>query len=111
MISVPTPVFVNISNSSEWGMRPSTMWTFPTPARMAESADLAARVQQGAAALPDRQRAALSLFHGDGLTMAEIATTLAVTESAAKSLQVRAYRTLRDLLQSDPDAISREIPS
>ena len=75
----------------------------PTPARMAESADLAARVQQGAAALPDRQRAALSLFHGDGLTMAEIADALETSEKAVEGLLLRGRATLKERLASLKD--------
>lgn len=57
--------------------------------------------------LPERQRAVVELRLA-GLSMAEISSALGVTESAAKSLQVRAYRALRELLESDPHAVSRE---
>jgi RNA polymerase sigma-70 factor (ECF subfamily) len=75
----------------------------PTPARAAESADLAARVQQAAAALPERQRAALALFHGDGLTMAEIADTLETSEKAVEGLLLRGRAALKDRLAALKD--------
>ncbi|MCG2840222.1 sigma-70 family RNA polymerase sigma factor [Sandaracinobacter sp. RS1-74] len=70
----------------------------PTPAGAAESADLAARVQAAAAALPERQRAALALFHGEGLSMAEIAETLETSEKAVEGLLLRARATLKTRL-------------
>ena len=70
----------------------------PTPARTAESADLAARVQNAAAALPERQRAALALFHGEGLSMAEIAEALETSEKAVEGLLMRRRAALKERL-------------
>jgi RNA polymerase sigma-70 factor (ECF subfamily) len=57
--------------------------------------------------LPDRQCAVVELRLA-GLSIPETASVLGVTESAAKALQVRAYRTLRELLHSEPAALTRE---
>jgi RNA polymerase sigma-70 factor (ECF subfamily) len=70
----------------------------PTPARAAETADLAARVQAAAAELPDRQRAALALFHGEGLSMQEIADALETSEKAVEGLLLRGRATLKTKL-------------
>jgi RNA polymerase sigma-70 factor (ECF subfamily) len=61
------------------------------------------------ARLPDRQREAVELRLA-GLSTAETAQVLGISVSAAKSLQFRGYQMLRDLLRSDPKAISRELP-
>ena len=70
----------------------------PTPARAAERADLAARVQAATAELPARQRAALALFHGDGLSMQEIADALETSEKAVEGLLLRGRATLKTKL-------------
>lgn len=70
----------------------------PGPADAAESADIAARVQAAAAGLPPRQRAALALFHGDGLSMAEIADALETSEKAAEGLLLRGRAALKTRL-------------
>jgi RNA polymerase sigma-70 factor, ECF subfamily len=67
----------------------------PTPARAAEAADLASRVQAAAANLPGRQRAALALFHGEGLTMQEIAAALETSEKAVEGLLLRGRAALK----------------
>lgn len=59
--------------------------------------------------LPERPRAAVELRLA-GLSTSEVANVLGMSISATKSLQFRAYRTLRDLLRSNPQAITREIP-
>lgn len=71
----------------------------PDPAANAESADLARRVQAAAAGLPPRQRAALSLFHGEGLSMAEIADTLETSEKAVEGLLLRGRADLKARLE------------
>jgi RNA polymerase sigma-70 factor (ECF subfamily) len=70
----------------------------PTPARAAERADLAARVQAAAAGLPARQRAALALFHGEGLSMQEIADALETSEKAVEGLLLRGRAALKSRL-------------
>ncbi len=67
----------------------------PDPLQRAEQADVAARVQAAMAILPPRQRAALSLFHGDGLSMAEIAEALSCSEKAVEGLLTRGRAELR----------------
>lgn len=59
--------------------------------------------------LPERQRAVVELRLA-GLTTREVANALGMSVPATKSTQFRAYSTLRDLLRSNPGAISREVP-
>lgn len=73
--------------------------TAPGPADAAQDSEIAARVQAAAAILPPRQRAALMLFHGDGLSMAEIAATLGSSEKAVEGLLLRGRAALREKLQ------------
>ncbi len=75
----------------------------PTPARAAERADLAARVQAAAAELPERQRAALALFHGEGLSMQEIADALETSEKAVEGLLLRGRAALKTKLMDLKD--------
>jgi RNA polymerase sigma-70 factor (ECF subfamily) len=75
----------------------------PTPARAAERADLAARVQAAAAELPERQRAALALFHGEGLSMQEIADALGTSEKAVEGLLLRGRTALKTKLMDLKD--------
>ena len=70
----------------------------PDPEDAAHSADIADKVQQAAAGLPARQRAALSLFHGDGLSMAEIAATIGSSEKAVEGLLLRGRAALKQRL-------------
>lgn len=79
----------------------------PSPEDHALGAEAARAVDRLLRRLPERQRAVVELRLA-GLRIAEIATALGVTESAAKSLQVRAYRTLRDLVDTDPTSLTRE---
>lgn len=64
--------------------------------------DDARRVQMLLAHLPERQRTIVELRLA-GLSGAEIAATLGLTQSAVKSAQFRAYGTLRTLFQHDDD--------
>ena len=50
--------------------------------------------------LPERQRSALLLFHHEGFSVAEIASSLAVSEDAAESLLARARRGLKGRLET-----------
>jgi RNA polymerase sigma-70 factor (ECF subfamily) len=59
---------------------------------------LRSQVQREIAALPDRQRAALSLVHFEELTNVEAAKLLDVSVEALESLLARARRTLRERL-------------
>lgn len=69
----------------------------PGPESQAIANTEADRLHQVLAALPDRQRAVIELRLA-GLTMPEIASALNQSFAATKSLQVRAYRLLRELL-------------
>ncbi|MDF1625956.1 MAG: RNA polymerase sigma factor [Parvibaculaceae bacterium] len=63
--------------------------------------ELGTRVNTAIQALPERQRAAISLsLHGQ-LSNPEIAETLAVSVEAVESLLARARRTLKDRLRQD----------
>jgi RNA polymerase sigma-70 factor (ECF subfamily) len=77
----------------------------PGPADTAETAALAARVQAAMAGLPARQRAALALFHAEGLTMAEIGEVLETSEKAVEGLLLRARATLRERLADLKDEL------
>ena len=57
--------------------------------------------------LPDRHRAVVELRLA-GLSSNEIAHALGLSASAAKSIQFRAYRALRDLVDANPDVFARE---
>lgn len=63
-------------------------------------ADLA-RVQTAMADLPGEQRAALALFHGDGLSVAEIAVALDVPPGTVKTRLMHARRKLRAQLEGE----------
>lgn len=56
------------------------------------------RVLAALARLPERQRAALTLCHWDGMTNIEAAEALSISVGALESLLVRARRTLRAAL-------------
>lgn len=60
--------------------------------------ELSDTVQREVAALPERQRAALSLVHFEELTNIEAAKLLSVSVEALESLLARARRTLRERL-------------
>jgi RNA polymerase sigma-70 factor (ECF subfamily) len=51
--------------------------------------------------LNPRQRAAITLFHGEGATMAEIADALDTTPKAIEGLLARARKDLSALLMTD----------
>lgn len=58
------------------------------------------RVERAIAALPERQRAAVVLWHEQGLSNPEIAQVLECTTEAVESLLSRGRRALRQLLTS-----------
>lgn len=71
--------------------------------------ELASRVEQALAGLPERQRLALTLFHFEGLSQSEVAATLEISEDAVESLLARARRALKAELKDEwrqllPDA-------
>jgi RNA polymerase sigma-70 factor (ECF subfamily) len=79
----------------------------PTPEDHAIRNDDARRVRSLLAQLPERHRAIVELRLA-GLSGAEIAATLGMTESAVKSAQFRAYGTLRTMLEQDHSTTSQE---
>lgn len=73
----------------------------PTQEAGLEQQDLARRVGEAMNALPERQRRALTLFHHEGLSQAEVAEVLGVSDEAVESLLARARRALRASLEKD----------
>jgi RNA polymerase sigma factor (sigma-70 family) len=81
----------------------------PTQERGLAETDLAKRVEQALAALPERQRVALTLFHYEGLSQIEVGDMLGISDEAVESLLARARRSLKAALQDEwrlllPDA-------
>ncbi len=70
----------------------------PDPFEAAVANDRRARLGAAMARLAPRQRAALAMFHGDGLSMAEIAQILETTPKAIEGLLGRARMELRSLM-------------
>ncbi len=66
-----------------------------------ENRETSARVQAALAALPERQRLALVLFHFDGLSQLEVGEKLGVSDEAIESLLARARRTLKVALKDE----------
>ena len=62
---------------------------------------LSRRVGEAMNALPERQRCALTLFHHEGLSQAEVGEILGVSAEAVESLLARARRTLRAALETE----------
>jgi RNA polymerase sigma-70 factor (ECF subfamily) len=56
------------------------------------------RLREALAALPERQREALTLFHFEGLSQQQAAQVIGVSEDALESLLARARRSLRQQL-------------
>jgi len=73
----------------------------PDPFQIAVANDRRARLAAAMARLAPRQRAALAMFHGEGLSMAEIAAALETTPKAVEGLLGRARIELRNLLPHD----------
>ncbi|WP_353218221.1 sigma-70 family RNA polymerase sigma factor [Sandarakinorhabdus sp.] len=70
----------------------------PDPEAQAIANDGQARLAAAMARLNVRQRAALSLFHGEGLSMAEIAAHMDTTAKAVEGLLGRARNELRTIM-------------
>jgi RNA polymerase sigma-70 factor (ECF subfamily) len=64
-------------------------------------AELSGRVGRALAALPERQRIALTLFHFEGMSQTEVAETLAISEDAVESLLARGRRALKAALADE----------
>lgn len=81
----------------------------PDQERGLAEADLSQRVAAALAALPERQRVALTLFHYEGLSQIEVGEMLGITDEAVESLLARARRSLKVALKDEwrqllPDA-------
>lgn len=66
-----------------------------------EAGDRRARVRQAIDQLPDRQRVALTLFHFEAFSQADVADALQVSQDAVESLLARARRRLKKELEQD----------
>lgn len=73
----------------------------PDPFEASVANARARRVDAAMASLNPRQRAAITLFHGEGASMAEIAATLDTTPKAVEGLLARSRIELSQLLASD----------
>lgn len=73
----------------------------PDPFEASAANERARRVDAAMATLNPRQRAAITLFHGEGASMAEIAVALETTPKAVEGLLARSRIELARLLQSD----------
>lgn len=76
----------------------------PLPADLAQADEGQRRVSALLARLPEGQRQIVGLRLA-GLTGAEIAQTLGRTHVAVRVAQLRAYRRLRDILETEPEAL------
>lgn len=74
------------------------MSTGVRPSQLLADKELALEVELALAELPERQRAALSLVHYEGLGGAEAAEVLEISVEALESLLSRGRRTLRERL-------------
>lgn len=70
----------------------------PSPQRLAESAEIQARVQDALGELSPLERAAFTLRHYEGRSIDEISATLGLGTSAAKHSVFRAVKKLRAAL-------------
>ena len=66
-----------------------------------EEQEMTARVDQALRTLPDRQRAALTLFHYEGLSQIEVGRMLGISDEAVELLLARARRTLKSVLKDE----------
>lgn len=71
-----------------------------SPAADAETAELRSKLREALAALPERQRIAITLFDVEGYAHAEIAEIVGVPEGTVRSDVFHARRTLREALGS-----------
>ncbi len=89
------PVLVTLENQeSEGFVAEPQSHAASDPHALYEASEMAHRIHDALARLPENQRAALLLKRVEGLSYREIANILKVSESAVESLLVRARRTL-----------------
>jgi RNA polymerase sigma-70 factor (ECF subfamily) len=77
---------------------PSLVADSPVPEAVFDARRMGARVERELAALPEKQRAALCLTAVEGLSYAEVAEALEVSEQAVKALVHRARSALAERL-------------
>jgi RNA polymerase sigma-70 factor (ECF subfamily) len=94
LISVPNP--------------PDRPMIGPGAAELVEHEETSRDLGQLVAALPQNQRAAVVLRHVVGLSSAEVATTMGISEGTAKSHTSRGLRRLRELYARSPLASADE---
>ncbi|WP_416906831.1 MAG: RNA polymerase sigma factor [Polymorphobacter sp.] len=73
----------------------------PDPEAAAIAGDTRARLAAAMARLNERQRAAIQMFHGEGLSMAEIAEVMETTPKAVEGLLGRARMELKTMLAEE----------
>ncbi|WP_426166291.1 RNA polymerase sigma factor [Sandarakinorhabdus sp. DWP1-3-1] len=73
----------------------------PDPYQVAVLTDQRRQLDAAMASIAPRQRAALAMFHGEGMSMAEIAVLIDATPKAVEGLLGRARMELRNLLGLD----------
>lgn len=66
-----------------------------------DARELAARVDAAVAALPERQRLAIALFHFEDMSQRDVAEQMEISEDALESLLARGRRTLKASLAQD----------
>jgi RNA polymerase sigma-70 factor, ECF subfamily len=79
----------------------------PDPVREAETAETAAAVREGLAALPPGWRAVVALRYSEGLSIAEVAAALDLPENTVKTRLFRAREALRGPLRSLGEGAAR----
>lgn len=77
----------------------------PNAAQQLEERERTNRVRHAIADLPDRQRAALTLCHYQGLSNKEAADSLSISVEAIESLLARARRSLRATLMAEKEEL------
>jgi RNA polymerase sigma-70 factor (ECF subfamily) len=77
----------------------------PDAGEAAERNERDRQVSQAIGTLPDRQRTAIMLTYGDGMSNAEVAEVMGTTVSAVETLLVRAKQGLRRALGDDTDDV------
>ncbi|TNE57644.1 MAG: RNA polymerase sigma factor [Alphaproteobacteria bacterium] len=77
----------------------------PNAAQQMEERERTQRVRNAIAELPDRQKAALTLCHYQGLSNKEAADMLSISVEAIESLLARARRSLKAALKADKEEL------
>ncbi len=78
---------------------PPLVSELPDPGRRAESAEIAAAATQALDGLTAMERAAFSLRHFEGYSIAEISSTLGIRQEASKQAIFRAVKKMRHVLE------------